>query len=163
MNSRYRLAIIKIVILLIVTVVISSAGLISLVFGIKGKIEGDQELERLKPIDAYVVANEETQASVGTDKYREGYVATLEYEVDGIKYTAYNRVVTTDPMEIGAVVELLYDPENPQDYIVSDGANTVYYFLIAFGCALIVAITLFTAILMSSLKRELSESKYACE
>lgn len=94
-------------------------------------VQNDMAYESYVKTDA-VIVDYDTQTRYKDGVIKEYYYAIMKYNADGQTYTVTSSR-STDPVKIGTVVEIFYNPDDPEDIVVPESNNRSAIILFVFG------------------------------
>lgn len=99
-----------------------------LVFGVNKKIAYNNKIKGYESVDGYFVDTEVYSKSTRHGRHRTNttYYLIYAYNVDGVEYTARTDYGSGAIPQKGSVKEILYNPENPSEAVVT-GTNAAVF------------------------------------
>ena len=117
-------------------------------------INSENTLKQYTQTTAIVVGYEEHKSFDNEDHHTVyTYAEVVEYEVDGVTYTAINPVSSSNPKKVGERMKIAIKPDDPEQclFVGSERFETVFLFV--FGGAIV----LFGTAIITSVVRSLKE------
>lgn len=103
----------------IVPLVIVLASSIFFIYAFSSMLSQNQAVADYKAIDGEIVEHQEIFARTSNNTPITRYAEVIAYEVDGDRYRLVSNVQSTNPKPIGAHRQVLYNPANPEQAILS--------------------------------------------
>jgi hypothetical protein len=88
-------------------------------------------------VETRAIVVDEIRETDPSDSSEYRYRYTLEYTVDGEKYTTAHVVGESPTMEVGEAIKIYYNPEDPEDFKMDRSAYIVALICIGAFCVLI--------------------------
>lgn len=133
--------------------------LIVFIIGISLKSDTQRKMQEYTLTTSVVIGYEKNI----TDEYNIIYAEIVEFTVNGKSYTAVNNRSSSVPAEIGAELEIYYDPNNPENYMFASSskfaANIILIVAIILLAITIILIVKNSIAYRNSSKEELSEQE----
>lgn len=96
-------------------------------------INNQKDTKGFTKVDAVVVGYESKEDYNSDRRLLTYYSETVEYVVDGKKYTAQNEVWSSSPKKIGEKIKIAYDPSSPSTCVFFDSKNIFTWGLYLIG------------------------------
>ena len=116
-----------------VFMIILGVGILS--FAVYYTITDQSKLKNYNEATAVVVGYEERK-SFTDDHTKYTYAEVVEYTVNGVTYRAVNDASSTSPKELGSVMRIAFNPNDPSDCVFVNTQKWLYVFLFVIGGAM---------------------------
>ena len=110
-----------------------------------------KKLNRYVEISAVVIDYKET-ISETDDSYHILYAEIVQYQVDGVTYTATNSASSNSPKRKGSTLKIAYNPDDPADCIFVSSSNILVIVLFVLGAGFSAIGILFAVRLVKTLR-----------